>query len=146
MARSTGEHLLEIQLDGGPLDGALLHDFAMLHTFPLQPGWMSAMAQGEVASLLVRLHLATSEERYADGARRAIKAMLIPVSEGGTLVEKDGLPFVEEYPTAKPSCVLNGAIFAIWGLRDVGVGLDDAEARDWFKRTAAALAELRPPL
>src|SRR6185312_2264226 len=133
-ARKCGDYLMEIQRQGGPLDGGLFHAFPMLHTFPLQPPWMSAMAQGEVASLLVRLQLATGEARYGDAARRAIKAMLVPVAEGGTLAEVDGLPFVEEYPTPQPSCVLNGAIFAIWGLYDVGVGLGSADA----------LAELMP--
>lgn len=143
-ARRCGDYLIEIQRQGGRLDGGLFHSFPMLHTFPLRPPWMSAMAQGEVASLLVRLQLATGEDRYGDAARRAVKAMLVPVAEGGTLAEKDGLPFLEEYPTATPSCVLNGAIFAIWGLRDVGAGLGDAEASAWFERTADALAELVP--
>jgi heparosan-N-sulfate-glucuronate 5-epimerase len=144
VARNTGDHLLDLQRSGGRLDGGWFHAFPMEHTFPLAAGWVSAMAQGEGASLLTRLYLATGEERYADGARRAVKAMLVPVAEGGTLAEKDGLPFLEEYPTKTPSCVLNGAIFAIWGLRDVGVGLGDAEATAWFERTADALATLLP--
>lgn len=141
-ARNAGDHLIGIQRRGGRLDGGLFHSFGMPHTFPLKPGWLSAMAQGEAASLFTRLQLATGDQRYADAARRAIKAMLVPVAEGGTLIEKDGLPFVEEYPTPTPSCVLNGAIFAIWGLRDVGAGLGDAEAMAWFERTTDALAAL----
>ena len=35
-------------------DGSLRFQFAMAHTFPLRAGWLSAMAQGEAASLLVR--------------------------------------------------------------------------------------------
>ena len=32
----------------------------------------------------------------------------------------DGSPFPQEYPTDPPSHVLNGAIYAIWGLHDAG--------------------------
>jgi heparosan-N-sulfate-glucuronate 5-epimerase len=144
MARGAAEHLLEIQRDGGKFDGGWVHAFPMEHTFPLEAPWLSAMAQGEGASLLTRLHLATGEDRYAEAALRAIRRMLAPVADGGTIAEKDGLPFLEEYPTKIPSCVLNGAIFAIWGLRDVGVGLGDAESSAWFEQTTAALAELVP--
>ena len=104
----------------------------MPHTFRLDPPWLSAMAQGEGASLLTRLHLETGEERYAEAALLALKTMELAVPAGGTLAEFEGQPFLEEYPTEIPSCVLNGAIFAIWGLDDVGRGLNDAAAMEVF--------------
>ena len=51
-----------------------------------------------------------------------------------------GGPFYEEYPTDPPSLVLNGAIYALWGLRDVGVGLGDSEAGALFGEGVDALA------
>ncbi len=141
-ARKAGDHLLEIQERGGSRDGGWLHRAPMPHTFRLDPPWLSAMAQGEGASLLTRLHLQTGEERYAEAALRALKTMELPVAAGGTLAEFEGQPFLEEYPTEIPSCVLNGTIFAIWGLHDVGRGLGDAAAMDSFERTTTALAAL----
>ena len=44
----------------------------------LEPPWLSGMAQGEGASLLVRLHAETGDERYAEAARRALGPMARP--------------------------------------------------------------------
>jgi hypothetical protein len=46
----------------------------------------------------------------------------------------------EEYPTQPASFVLNGTIFALWGFRDVAVGLDDADAATAFDEGVDALA------
>ena len=101
-------------------------------TFQLAAGWPSAMAQGEGASLLTRLYLATGDERYAAAARRAVRAMALPSAEGGVQAQLDGRPWPEEYPTDPPSFVLNGGIFALWGLYDVGAALRDADAARAF--------------
>jgi len=134
-ARAAGRHLLEIQ----DADGAWTHGHPMPHTYDLQPPWTSAMAQGEGASLLVRLHLVDGEERWAQAARRALGPMLVPSARGGALAQLDGGPFVEEYPTSPPSLVLNGAIFAIWGFYDVAEAVGDASAADRFTELASSL-------
>jgi hypothetical protein len=139
-AIGCGEHFLEIQERGGDRDGAWLHLFRYPHSLPLPPPWTSAMAQGEGASLLVRLHQATGEEKYAEAATRALKPMRVPTEEGGCMALMDGRPFPEEYPTTPPSFVLNGGIFALWGLRDVGVGLGDEQAMREFHDGAETLA------
>ena len=98
------------------------------------------MAQGEGASLLTRLYLATRDERYAAAARRAVRAMSLPSDAGGVQATLDGRPWPEEYPTAPPSFVLNGGIFALWGYYDVGAGLQDADAARAFEQGADMLA------
>jgi peptidoglycan/xylan/chitin deacetylase (PgdA/CDA1 family) len=141
-ARDACGYVMSCLEDGGRLDGAWLHLVPMPHTFQISPPWISAMAQGECASLLVRLYLETGEEELADAATRALKTLWLPVADGGSLAEIDGNPMLEEYPTQVPSAVLNGAIFAIWGLYDVGVGLGDAEATRFFEETSSGLAAL----
>ncbi len=111
----------------------------MPHTYDLPPPWTSAMAQGEGASLLARLHLAGGEERWASAARLALRPMLLPPAEGGALAHLHGGRFVEEYPTSPPSYVLNGAIFAIWGFHDVSEALGDTDAGERFTELAATL-------
>jgi hypothetical protein len=132
-ARECGDYLLSIQESGGPRDGAWLHLTPMAHTYELEVPWVSAMAQGECASLLIRLHLRADDERYADAARRGLRLMQVPSAEGGASAPLDGRPFPEEYPTEPPSFVLNGAIFALWGYLDVALGLDDGDARRQFE-------------
>jgi hypothetical protein len=139
-AREAGRYLLAEQRQGGRLDGAWVHADPFPHTFPLPAGWLSGMAQGEGASLLVRLHRETGEEAFADGARRALKPLAVPTAEGGvrSWLEDGSLP--EEYPTTPPSFVLNGAIFGVWGYYDVWHGLGDEDAGRAFQEDVATLA------
>jgi heparosan-N-sulfate-glucuronate 5-epimerase len=127
-ALDVGEYALSQQVEGGPRDGLWLNRLPYTKTYQLAAGWPSAMAQGEGASLLVRLHRETGEERWADAALRAARAMSLPSSEGGVQATFDGRAWPEEYPTSPPSFVLNGGIFALWGLYDTAAGLGDADA------------------
>ena len=68
--------------------------------------------------------------------------MSIPSDAGGVQATLDGSPWPEEYPTAPPSYVLNGGIFALWGYYDVGAGLGDADARRAFERGPDMLADI----
>jgi hypothetical protein len=108
-ARNAGDMLVGNQTP----EGTWVQGFDLPHTYDLHAPWISAMAQGEAASLLVRLHRATGEERYRESAGRALPPMpMAPLDDGRLLPQ--------EYPTDPPSHVLNGAIFALWGLRDAG--------------------------
>jgi len=86
----------------------------------LHAPWISAMAQGEGISVLVRAWALTKEQKYLDQAIKACHPMSMPISEGGVLSRlKDGTPFLEEYPVEKPVHVLNGFMYAIIGLVDM---------------------------
>jgi hypothetical protein len=139
-ARAVCSHLLDTQTRSGPLAGGWPHEFPFWHTFELPPGWLSAMAQGEGASLLMRVHSETGEDALAEAAAAALNPLRVPVEAGGLQRELEGGPFFEEYPTSTPSMVLNGAIFTLWGVRDVAVGLGDADARALFEEGLDALA------
>ena len=135
-ALRVGRFVLERQRE----DGGWAHDVPFPHTFRLRPPWLSAMAQGEAASLLVRLHRETGDAVFAESALRALRPMAVPSDAGGVLARLDGGPFLEEYPTSPPSYVLNGAFFAVWGCYDVWKGLGDSEAGRLFEDTLGTLA------
>jgi hypothetical protein len=135
-ARAAGAHLLSKQEP----DGSWLHHKAFAHTFPLSPPWRCGMAQGEAASLLVRLHRTTGEDDLATAAKRALEPLSLSRAEGGVRALLDGRPWPEEYPTEPPSFVLNGAMFALWGLHDVGAALADADAARSFEEGVDSLA------
>lgn len=103
-------------LSGQDSDGAWPHGMRMPHTYYLLPPWISAMAQGEGASVLIRLHAITGDERYREAAIKAMLPMDVPTSSGGARAQLGGGYFPEEYPTEPGSYVLNGALFALWGL------------------------------
>ena len=82
-----------------------------------------AMAQGEGASLLVRAYVYCNKQKYLDAAKRAIDFMLLPICKGGTsLYDKDELVLAEY--THRP-IVMNGWIFAWWGLYDYVLATED---------------------
>ena len=84
------------------------------HTSPQAP--FGAMAQGEAASVLIRAYAETKDVKYLQSAKKAIDFMLTPLQEGGTSIyDGDDLLFAEY--THLP-VVLNGWIFAWWGLYD----------------------------
>jgi heparosan-N-sulfate-glucuronate 5-epimerase len=132
-AFEVGEFLVRSQERGGRRSGSWLEPRAHPHTFRVPAPWVSAMAQGECASLLVRLHREAGDERFAESALSGLAPMAVATEEGGVLAQLAGGPFLEEYPTDPPSFVLNGGIFALWGCYDVGLELDDEEARRTFE-------------
>lgn len=135
-ALSVGRHLVTIQEP----DGSWMHREPFPHTFRLQPPWASGIAQGQGASLLVRLHAETGDPAFESAAQLALSPLSTPQADGGVCGELGGLPWPEEYPTKPQSHVLNGAIFALWGMRDVAVGLGCDEARRQFDRGVDSLA------
>lgn len=140
-ALRIGRYLVQEQERSGPLAGAWRHRVPFPHTYDLPPGWISGMAQGEGASLLVRLYLESDDESFAEAAVRALPLLERSVAEGGVRRELRGGPLPEEYPTEPASHVLNGAIFAAWGYYDVARGLGDRDSRERFDAVVETLAD-----
>ena len=84
------------------------------HFSPEHP--YGAMAQGEGASLLVRAYEHTKEAKYLNAAEEAVLFMLMPLEKGGTLYMWADQAYLMEYTFL--DVVLNGFIFAWWGLYD----------------------------
>jgi hypothetical protein len=134
-------HLVQRQEKDGPHAGAWIHQYPLDHTYDVGERWVSAMAQGEAASLLVRANAASGEGRIAEAARLALRPLGIPLSAGGVRADLGSGFFLQEYPTDPPSHVLNGGIFALWGYHDVALGLGDADARREFDEGVDTLAK-----
>ena len=101
-------------------DGALVwpYDFS-LPFYGLTAPWISAMAQGEAISLLVRCARWENEEEYAAMAHAARRVFDRSVNDGGVVdFLANGMLICEEYPTRPASHVLNGHVFALLGLHD----------------------------
>ena len=131
-----GRALIEQQQD----DGAWPHLAPMPHTYRLDAPWLSGMAQGEGASLLIRVHMRSGDERLADAARRALRVLDRPTGQGGVRAPLGDGFFLEEYPTEPPSLVLNGGIFALWGYCDAAIAFADGDAAAAFDEGVDTLA------
>ena len=106
-----------------------MHDFDWPYKQLLRAPWYSGLAQGSGVSLLVRAARQTLDAKYADAAHLAFEPMLRQISEGGVLVtEGESDVWIEEYLVDPPSHILNGFIWALWGVYDYAV---------WSGRTVA---------
>lgn len=83
--------------------------------------WYSAMAQGQVISLLIRLYKETHNQEYLNSAIHGIKLFKINVTDGGIRSYfMDKYAWYEEYPTFPTRMfVLNGFIYSLFGLYDL---------------------------
>jgi hypothetical protein len=106
--------------------GTWLSPFPMPR-FNLGANHPSAMSQGLGISVLVRAHRLTGGEEYLRAALAALPVFDEAVTDGGVACHDGDLVFYEEYPSEPCSHVLNGFIYALWGLYDLA-RLDDNAA------------------
>nr|CAG4646858.1 EOG090X0272 [Megafenestra aurita]SVE92256.1 EOG090X0272 [Megafenestra aurita] len=86
----------------------------------LDPGWYSAMGQGQAMSLLMRAFYRSGRRHYLEAALNGMKPFSKSSAEGGVRAYfMNQYPWYEEYPTIPPSFVLNGFIYSLIGLYDV---------------------------
>ena len=96
-----------------------------------------AMCQGEGASLMLRYYAFSNEKDYLSASIKAIKFMCSSLENGGTtFAEKDNLIFLE-YTNKRP--VLNGWIFAIFGVYDLWLTTKEAEYSQLFLNSIKSL-------
>jgi hypothetical protein len=125
-------------------DGVVWRIDVPVPKYDQEPGWISAMGQGQAISVLLRAHRLTGRDEYLEVADAALPALCRPVAEGGAQSVLEGHPVLEEYPTERPCAVLNGWIFALFGVHELAVTTANAEAQSLFERSANGLVELLP--
>lgn len=121
------------------------HDFDWDYRTRLLAPWYSGLAQGQGISLLVRAHEATGDERYLSAAQDAFESFSRTVDEGGvTCVDDEGFTWFEEYPVSPPTHVLNGFIWASWGVYDYFLATRDETAESLFREAIRTLEAKLP--
>ena len=91
----------------------------LIGTAVLQPGWYSAMGQGQALSVLARAFFMTGHRPYLEAAARGLQPFEVDSSQGGVkAVFFNRYVWYEEYPTQPSSFVLNGFIYALLGVYD----------------------------
>jgi hypothetical protein len=126
------------------LDGSF--PYARTSDYAASLGWISAMAQGEAASLFLRAYALTNDAAYADAARSALDPLRRDMRDGGASYLRNGDVFFEEV-AFEPAChILNGHLYAAFGVWEVlQHGLGDRELEE-LHRTAIATIERYLPL
>ena len=104
--------------------------------FDLNDKYFSGIVQGKAASLFLRCFLLTKDKKYKLWAKKCLLSCWKSIEDGGILVS---LPhnnyWVEEYPSPKPSMVLNGFLFYIIGLAEYLALEDDVEMKQKLETT-----------
>jgi heparosan-N-sulfate-glucuronate 5-epimerase len=117
------------------------HHFDWEYRTRLKSPWYSGLAQGQGISLLVRAHRETGDIKYLDAAHRAFTTFLEDVDRGGVVYQdKEGHSWFEEYLVSPPTHILNGFIWASWGVYDYFLATGDPRAKDLFERAVRTLA------
>ena len=116
------------------------HHFDWEYRGILRAPWDSGLAQGSALSCLARAVHLTGDERYRDALERGFTAFLRDVSQGGVcLYEENGDVWIEEVIVDPPSHILNGFLWALWGVWDFYLVTGHDTARDLFRRCVETL-------
>jgi hypothetical protein len=116
------------------------HHFDWEYRDTLKAPWYSGLAQGQGVSLLLRAHAHADNEKYLQAAERAFIPLTRLVTVGGVLIEDEEKNlWIEEYLVDPPTHILNGFVWALWGVFDYGLVRGDAAAKDVFERGVRTL-------
>jgi hypothetical protein len=118
------------------------HQFDWEYRRMLKAPWYSGLAQGQGISLLVRAHAETGERKYLNAAVLAFRSFLAEVTDGGVRSrDADGNSWLEEYMVSPPTHILNGFIWASWGVYDYFLATGSREAMGLFGSAVKTLQE-----
>ncbi len=106
--------------NGVPHQDALVFPFPYgLNEFNPEPDWVSGMYQGQILSCFARAYEISKDEKYLELCRKTWNSFELKLGDqyGFKYEDQYGLWF-EEAPKLPANHILNGFIFAIWGIRD----------------------------
>ncbi|MFF1571190.1 cell wall-binding repeat-containing protein [Leifsonia sp. NPDC058292] len=144
-----GDRLIATRTDSG---GAWWYPYTFPWTYyqrTLTAPWWSGMAQGEALSLFTRLAEATHDSRWDTAADHTFASFTRPHSTTApwsSLVIDKHLYFEEYAGDQPPLLVLNGHVFALFGLYDYWKHTGNATAARYFDGGATTVLERMMPL
>jgi len=116
------------------------HYFDFEYRDTLTSPWYSGLAQGLGISVLLRAYKETNNEKYLDTYHEAWKSMTTTADEGGVIyIDKNQNYWIEEYIVNPPTHILNGFIWALWGVYDSWKILNNNDAKELFEKCCKTL-------
>lgn len=102
--------------------------------YGLESGWSSGMYQGQGISFFLRYgQMTNQQEKYFEICKNIMNSFSLSVEQGGFKREDFyGNVWFEEYPTKKPSLVLNGYIYCLLGIYDYYRVTEDSSIKELF--------------
>jgi len=116
------------------------HYFNWEYRTLLRAPWYSALAQGQGISLLARASQEARSDEYLRAAERAFTSFLKPTTDGGVaFTDEQGNLWFEEYIVSPPTHILNGFLWAAWGVYDYFLATRSGAAQDLFAEAVRTL-------
>lgn len=111
----------------------------------LEAPFPGAMAQGFGLSALMRAYQCTGRRAYLETAQRALRGFEVSIYDGGIMSQDEqGCVFYEEIPSLPPHHILNGHIFALFGLHDYYRVTGSDQAKAFFEAGTDAVRKRLP--
>ena len=121
------------------------HTFDFEYFRTLKAPWYSGLAQGQGLSALVRAFAETGESRFEKAADRVYETLKLPIADGGVIYsDDDGHDWIEEYLVDPPTHILNGFIWALWGIYDYWLLTKKEEAFKLFQSYVETIVKNLP--
>jgi hypothetical protein len=111
------------------------HNFDYEYKQKLKAPWYSGLAQGLGISVLLRAYSETNQQRFKDCYKKAWLSFNKETKDGGVIyIDKNNNQWIEEYIVSPPTHILNGFIWALWGVYDAWKIDNNHEAKILFKK------------
>jgi len=118
------------------------HHFDWEYRDTLKAPWHSALAQGQGLSVLVRAHQETEESTFLEAANQAFDTFKKDVRNGGVIyTDGGGYTWFEEAIVEPTTHILNGFMWASWGVYDYFLHTGDHTARILFNEAVKTLKD-----
>jgi heparosan-N-sulfate-glucuronate 5-epimerase len=116
------------------------HHFDWEYRDVLKAPWYSGLSQGHGLSLLVRAHAETGDETYLEAADAGFETFRHGLDDGGvTLLDDQGGAWFEEAILSPPTHILNGFMWACWGVYDYALHTGLEAPSELWRRSLIAL-------
>lgn len=124
------------------IENGVLYGESIVYPFPFGlpdfhpcPDWVSGMYQGQVISALVRAYLILKDDSIISICEKIWTSFSRELGKKyGFRSETDNELWFEEAPQLPAKHILNGAIYAVWGIYDLMLLNDDKALKaDWTK-------------
>ena len=102
--------------------------------FDMKSSAISGILHAKLLSTALRAHLHTDGGKYLTVAKGYLNALQITVAEEGPFrILQENIVWLEEYPSAQPTMVLNGHLFGLIALAEYVAITNDKEVQQIFE-------------
>ncbi|MFH0780018.1 MAG: D-glucuronyl C5-epimerase family protein [Parcubacteria group bacterium] len=114
--------------------GVFVYDFDFEYFKTLKKPWYTSLGQGHGISVLLRAYLLTNDSKYLETANTAFKSFEFSTKTNGGVrfTDENGDIWLEEAVVEPATHILNGFIWALWGIYDYWLITKETNALNLF--------------